>query len=270
MCSKFVEICFFAVIKKQVMRAFSILAFGLILSLNAFGWGQTGHRVIGQIAENHLSKKARKQIEKILRGQSIAMVGNFMDEIKSEPKYDSLKPWHYCTVPDGEAYTGAPSEGDVIEAIEKYSNLLQSGSLSADEEAFALKCLIHLVGDIHQPLHVGNGTDRGGNDVEVTYFWRSSNLHRVWDTGIIDGQKLSYSEYADWIDHASKEQVSQWKDDDVMVWVSEAVSLRPQVYKLPESKKINYRYDYDNISTVNQCLLKAGIRLAAVLDQIYG
>jgi hypothetical protein len=163
----------------MVMRTVNIIFLSVLISFNAFGWGQTGHRVVGQIAYNHLSKKARKNIEKVLKGQSIAMVSNFMDEIKSDPKYDSLSPWHYCTIPDGVDYSGAPEEGDVIMGIETYTSLLRRGGLSIEEEQFALKCLIHLVGDIHQPLHVGNGQDRGGNDVRVTYFWESSNLHRV-------------------------------------------------------------------------------------------
>jgi len=252
------------------MRTLLILFFSFIISLQALGWGQIGHRVIGQIAYNHLSKKVRKQIEVILDGQSIAMVSNFMDEIKSEPKYDSLGPWHYCTIPDGEEYGGAPEEGDVIQAINNYVELLKSGSLSTQEEAFTLKCLIHLVGDIHQPLHVGNGTDRGGNDVKVTYFWQSSNLHRVWDTGIIDGQNLSYTEYTNWIDHVNKSQKLKWQSDDIMVWAKESMSYRDQIYDLPESMKINYRYNYDNIATVNQRLLQAGIRLAGLLEEIYG
>ena len=251
------------------MRTIYIFFISIFLSLQSFGWGQTGHRVIGQIAENHLSKKVKKQIDKLLDGTSIAMVSNFMDEIKSEPKYDSLGPWHYCTIPDGEAYKGAPKEGDIIEAINTYIKILKAGNISKEEEAFALKCLIHLVGDIHQPLHVGNGTDRGGNDVRVTYFWQSSNLHRVWDSGIIDGKSLSYTEYVAWIDNAMKPQIDQWQNDGIMVWAQESMSFRPQVYNLPEDKKINYRYDYDNIATVNLRLLQAGIRLAGILGEIY-
>ena len=251
------------------MRRILLFFFSIIIYTNSFGWGQTGHRVTGQIAYNHLSKKVRKQIESILDGQSIAMVSNFMDEIKSEPKYDSLGPWHYCTIPDGEAYNGAPPEGDVIEAISRYIQILKGHNLSKEDEAFVLKCLIHLVGDIHQPMHVGNGTDRGGNDVKVTYFWNSSNLHRVWDSGIIDGQNLSYTEYVDWVDHVSKIQIDKWKNDDIMVWVKESISYRSQIYDLPDSKKINYRYNYDHIATVNLRLLQAGIRLAGVLEEIY-
>lgn len=261
---------FFVRLKDLIMKRTFLLIFSVIIYASCFGWGQTGHRVTGQIAYNHLSKKVRKQIDKILEGQSIAMVSNYMDEIKSEPLYDSLGPWHYCTIPDGEDYSGAPDEGDAIQAINKYIELLKSGKLSVEEEAFSLKCLIHLIGDIHQPLHVGNGTDRGGNDVKVTYFWQSSNLHRVWDTGIVDGQNLSFTEYVEWIDSPTKEQVEQWKNDNVMVWVKESMSYRSQIYDLPDSKKINYRYNYDNISTVNSRLLKAGIRLAGVLEDIYG
>ena len=257
-------------IKAFLMNRIITLFFTTIISLNCLGWGQIGHRVTGQIACNHLSKKARKNVEKVLGGYSIAMVSNFMDEIKSNPAYDSLSPWHYCTIPDGQSYDGPPKEGDVIQAIRAYIKLLKSRDLGKEEEAFALKCLIHLVGDIHQPLHVGNGTDRGGNDVKVTYFWQSSNLHRVWDTGIIDGQNLSFSEYTNWIDKATKEQVEQWRNDDVMVWVKESMSYRPQIYDLPEGKKINYKYNYKNIATVNLRLLQAGIRLASLLEEIYG
>jgi len=256
--------------KFKIMRVVSVFIFSVFISFNSFGWGQIGHRVVGEIAYNHLSKKIRKQISALLDGKSIAMVSTFMDEIKSEPSYDSLGPWHYCTIPDGEDYVGAPEEGDIIMAINKYSDLLKKGGLSKDEEAFILKCLIHLVGDVHQPFHVGNGTDRGGNDVKVTYFWESSNLHRVWDTGIIEGQNLSYTEYTAWIDHADKDQVEQWQADGVMVWAKESMSFRPQIYDLPENKKINYRYNYDNIATVNQRLLQAGVRLAGLLEEIYG
>ena len=90
------------------MRYILVFIFSSTFSIHVFGWGQTGHRIIGQIAQNHLSKKVSKHISEILDGQSIAMVSNFMDEIKSEPKYDSLGPWHYCTIPDGEKYRGAP------------------------------------------------------------------------------------------------------------------------------------------------------------------
>lgn len=254
------------------MRTFFVILFVLALSYESSGWGQTGHRVVGLIAEYHLSKKAKKNIRNILNGQSIAMVSNFMDEIKSDDKYDHLYPWHYCTIPDGKTYeeAGTPEEGDIIYAIELFQDELISGNFSIEDEVFALKCLIHLIADIHQPLHVGNGRDQGGNQVEVEYFWRKSNLHRVWDTGIIDGQNLSYTEYTDWINHADEQKIGDWSQMGIMDWANESVSYRDQVYDLPDDHKLSYEYNYKNIDLVNLRLLQAGIRLAKILNDIYG
>lgn len=243
-----------------------------LLSFNLFSWGQTGHRVVGLIAEKHLTKKARKNLEKLLENETLAEVSNFMDFIKSDHEYDHMSPWHYATIPDGQTYeeAGTPEEGDVIVTISRLVDELEKKTFTEQDELFNLKCLVHLIGDIHQPLHVGNGEDKGGNDVKLDYFWSSSNLHRVWDTGIIDGTNYSYTEYVAWINHASKDQISEWQSSSVMDWAYESKSYREQVYDLPESMKISYRYDYENLELVNQRLLQAGIRLAAVLNQIYG
>ncbi len=254
------------------MRISSVIYLVLLLNLHAFGWGLTGHRVIGSIAEDHLSRKAEKKINQILKDESIAMAGNFMDDIRSDPAYRFLDPWHYCTIPDGLTYeeAGTPEQGDIIMAINKLTEELKTKNFTLGDESFTLKLLIHLIGDIHQPLHVGNGNDRGGNEIRVEYFWDDSNLHRVWDSGIIDLQQLSFTEYTKWINHATEKEVSDWQHSDVKDWAMEAVSFRPQVYQIPESKKINYRYNYENIDLVNQRLLQAGIRLAGVLNEIYG
>lgn len=255
------------------MKKYVFLAI-LVLSncSGAFSWGKTGHRVVGLIAEKHISKKARKQIERILKGETIAEVGNYMDFIRSDDRYDYLAPWHYATIPDNMTYeeAGTPEAGDAITAINRLIAELRSGNLSKEEEAFSLKCLIHLIGDLHQPLHVGNGEDKGGNDLKVEYFWEDSNLHRVWDSGIIDSQELSYTEYADWIDNVTATQIEDWQNDSVLDWAYESMAYRDQVYDLPDSRKINYRYDYNNLELVNQRLLQAGIRLAGILNTLYG
>jgi hypothetical protein len=254
------------------MRTLLVILIALTISYESSGWGQTGHRVIGMIAEYHLSKKAKKNIRNILQGQSVAMVSNYMDEIKSDNKYDNLIPWHYCTIPDGKTYeeAGTPDEGDIIYALELFIEELETKNFNIEDEAFALKCLIHLMGDIHQPLHVGNGEDRGGNDTEVEYFWRKSNLHRIWDTGIIDGQNLSYTEYTNWILHVDEQKIETWSQSGILDWAYESMSYRDQVYDLPDDHKISYQYNYKNIDLVNLRLLQAGIRLAKILNDIYG
>lgn len=254
------------------MKRLSILALLFGLSVHAFAWGPTGHRVIGLIAEKHLTKKARKNVEWVLKNETLAEVSTFMDFIRSDNTKAHMSPWHYMTIPDGQTYAEAatPEEGDVYVTMQRLIKELKSKKFSDEDEVFALKCLVHLIGDVHQPLHVGNGEDKGGNDVKVEFFWSDSNLHRVWDSGIIDEQKYSYTEYVDWINHATDNQKDEWGADPMMTWIIESMEFRNQCYDMPENKKINYRYVYDNIDLVNQRLLQAGIRLAAVLNEIYG
>jgi hypothetical protein len=129
---------------------------------------------------------------------------------------------------------------------------------------------VHLVGDIHQPLHVGNSTDRGGNDVKVEFMWQKTNLHRVWDSDLIDHQQLSYTEYADWINVATKDQIAAWQSAPILEWANESMGLRPLVYNFPENGKLSYEYNAACITTLNDRLTQAGIRLAHILNQIYG
>lgn len=254
------------------MKRFVLTSIISLFVFHALPWGKTGHRVVGLVAERHLTKKAKKNIAKVLGHESLAEVSNYMDFIRADDTYDHMDPWHYATIPDSMSYeqAGTPQEGDVIQSINRLIGELKTGEFTDEDEAFALKLLVHLIGDIHQPLHVGTGEDRGGNDVRVEYFWDSYNLHRVWDSGIIDGQQLSYTEYVEWIDHAPEEKIEAWQNTTVLDWAYESVAYRDQVYDLPESKKINYRYDYDNLDLVNLRLLQAGIRLAGVLNEIYG
>ena len=243
----------------------------MFLAIQASSWGLTGHRVIGQVAEIYLTKKAGKEVKKILGTESLADVANWMDFIKSEPSYDHMKPWHYVTIPDGHTYESSEKEpkGDVIWALNKFINELKSDTLTLEEKQHALKSLVHLVGDIHQPLHVGNGNDRGGNDVKIKYFWQDSNLHRIWDSGMIDGQNLSYSEWVLRINHTDKDQVAKWQNASINDWAMESMSMRPSVYDIGDQKNLTYRYDYDHIAQVDQRLLQAGVRLAGVLNDIF-
>lgn len=254
------------------MKKFAAVIILFVISFQALPWGKTGHRVIGLIAERHLTKKAKKNLSRVMGNETLAEVSNYMDFIRADDKYDHMSPWHYCTIPDDQTYeeAGTPEEGDAIVTIERLMAELETKNFTDEDEAFAIKLLVHLIGDIHQPLHVGNGRDKGGNAVKVEYFWSSSNLHSVWDSGIIDGQEYAYTEYTDWIDHASESDILKWQDDDLMTWINESKEYRDQCYDLPESNKINYRYDYDNLDLVNLRLLQAGIRLAGVLNELYG
>ncbi len=249
------------------------LIFVLLLTIICgplYGWGQTGHRVVGEIASSHVNSKAARKIKLILGHETLAEVSTYMDFIKSDKNFDFMNPWHYATIPDGEDYQGAPPDGDAIHTINRIIAELKSGSFTYGDEAFNLKCLVHLIGDIHMPLHVGNGLDRGGNDVRVEYFGEQSNLHRVWDSDIIDSQQLSYTEYATWINHVEASQKEIWQNSLPMDWAQESKYYRDQAYVLPDNLRLYYRYNFDNIELINLRLLQAGVRLAAILNEIYG
>jgi hypothetical protein len=250
----------------------TLIILTIFASLNVVGWGVTGHRTIGHIAETHLSKKAKKQVDRVLKRESLAIVTTWMDEIKSDHDYDHAYTWHYVTVPDGETYETSKKEtkGDIIQTIERIIAELKKGGLNAKTETEHVKMLAHLIGDIHQPLHVGNGTDKGGNDVKLKHFWKDSNLHRVWDSGMIDGKQLSYTELANSINTLSKEEVAKIQSSTVRDWANESIAIRDACYDIGEKKSISYKYDYKHWSTVQEQLLKAGLRLAATLNDIYG
>lgn len=258
------------------MRKILTLSFLIVLSVSmtssSFFWGQIGHRTIGHIADEMISKKAKSNIHRVLGNETLAEVSTWMDEVRSDRAYDYANTWHYCTIPDGMTYEEAPEQegGDVIKAIETITAELKAGGLTAEEEATKLKFLVHLIGDIHQPLHVGNGQDRGGNDVKVNYFGSNTNLHSVWDSRIIDGKQLSYTEFANWVNHPSPAQVKEWQSASVRDWAYESMSYRDEVYDVPEDGRISYQYGYKYFDIIKLRVLQAGVRLAGVINDIYG
>ncbi|MEQ8909692.1 MAG: S1/P1 nuclease [Vicingaceae bacterium] len=254
------------------MKRISLSLSLCLLSLLSFGWGQTGHRTIAHIAQNHLNKKAQKAIHKLMGHESLVQASTWMDEIRSDDAYDHTHPWHYVTIPEGETYASCEKneKGDAYEAIARMIKILKDESADKVKQQEAMRMLVHLVGDIHQPLHVGNGEDRGGNDVKIKWFYDKSNLHRIWDSEMIDSKQYSYSELALQTDHPHEEKPSVYHTTDKDVWVEEAMNLRPQVYAIGEKDYLSYEYMYKNWHTVKDRLHRAGLRLAAILNDIYG
>lgn len=251
-----------------------VFVFALLLTLPAdeLNWGQNGHRAVGDIAADYLDEDARQALDRVLGHESMAIASTWMDEVRADPAYDHMSDWHWVTIPDGMSYeeTEKNPNGDLIHTLQTVISDLKEGGLSAKEEEEKVKILIHLVGDIHMPLHVGTGKDRGGNDVDVEWFWESSNLHRVWDSGMIDEKQLSYTELAKSINHPTDQQIREWQSTGILDWAGESMELRELVYDLPEDKSINYEYMYHKYDIVEKRLLQAGVRLAGVLNEIYG
>lgn len=235
-------------------------------------WSKTGHRTTGKIAQQHLSKKARKAIDKLLDGQSLALVSTFGDDIKADRKYKSFSAWHYVNFKKDKKYgEEEPSEyGDLITGIEKCIEIVKDKNSAKADKAFYLKLLVHLVGDLHQPMHVGRLEDKGGNDIQVQWFNKGSNLHRVWDSDMIDKHGMSYTELAESLSRLTKAQKKFIQQGTIYDWVEESQEVANEVYKSVEvGEKLFYRYNYVWWGTVEKQLQKGGLRLAKILNEIY-
>ncbi|EDM43301.1 putative S1/P1 Nuclease [unidentified eubacterium SCB49] len=257
------------------MTRFSfLLLFLFSLTMNATpDWGKNGHRTVGAIAEAHLSKKAQKAIDKLLNGKSLALVSTFGDEIRSDKKYRSFAPWHYVSFPFEATYDTHPKseKGDVITGINTCIEKIKDENSTREDKAFYLKMLVHFIGDIHQPLHVGLAEDKGGNTFQVQWFDQGTNLHSVWDTKIIESYEMSYTELADNRKRLTKAEIATIQLGDAKTWAAESRELCKDIYaNTKPGENLGYRYMFDYMDVTRTQLQKGGIRLATVLNEIFG
>ena len=240
--------------------------------MNLFFGGQNGHRATGEIATQHLTKRAKRKIDKLLKGQSLAFVSTFADEIKSDRKYREFSAWHYVNMGIDESYEAAEKnpKGDLVTAIAKCVSVLKDPKSKEEDKVFYLKMLVHFVGDLHQPMHIGQKEDRGGNRIKVEWFGKGTNLHSVWDTKMIEAWNMSYIELANNAKDLSKAQLKAIEKGSVEDWVNEVHEITKELYSsVKEGENLRYRYSYDHFGTVRNQLQRGGIRLAKILNDIY-
>ena len=247
----------------------------ILLSITspAFAWGPIGHRVTGAIADRNLSGVARANVQLLLGEEDLAQAATWPDDMKSDPAdfwQKQASPWHYVTVREGDAYTSAdaPPEGDAMSALARFTATLRDPKASIDDKRLALRFIVHIIGDLHQPLHAGGGNDRGGNDMKVSWFGRSTNLHSVWDSAMIEQRSLSYSELADWLARAiTPEQVIAWNNRDPGTWIRESIALRKTIY--PTDTNLSWDYAYQHRLELDDRLKRGGIRIAVYLNWVF-
>lgn len=255
----------------------AVIAIAIATPVPAHAWGQLGHRVVGEIAEERISGKTRAEIALILGEESLAEASTWADEQRSNPApfwQEEADPFHYVTVPAGKTYaeTGVPAGGDALGALTRFVAIARDPEASREDRALALRFIIHIVGNLHQPLHAGNGTDRGGNDMRPRWFGQETNLHTVWDTRMIEGKGLSYSEYAVWLGRKiGHEETIAWWTADPAVWVAEGTALRDRIYPATDDAipSLGYDYQFEHLPSAERRLQQGGVRLAAYLDQLF-
>lgn len=260
-----------------VIILFASFIFG---SIDLFAWGQKGHAIVAYIAEKHLTRKARKNMDAILEGKSLVYYASWMDNIQNSPYwgngYNRTRTWHYFNVDQG--FTPQTMQrnpyGDVLSAVNLVIDSLENhqDELSDSVKTDYVRMLIHLVGDMHCPMHVGRLSDKGGNGVFIKWFKKKMNLHTLWDTNMIESAHAwSYTEWQQNIDRCTKAEFKEMSAGTPEDWLTETWKIAVGIYEYFEPEEYySYKCLYDYTPVVEHQLLVAGYRLAALLNRIFG
>jgi hypothetical protein len=255
----------------------AVLTASLLLLPNpqAWAWGNEGHRIIADIAWNHLTPATRENLQQFLEGGDLASISTWADDIR--PGRPETAPWHYVNIPpDSAGYDpkDCPNDNCAVAQINKFAQILGDQSQPVATRSEALKFLVHFVGDLSQPLHA-TAEARGGNDVPVTAFGaaqcgnRPCNLHSVWDNELIAHTSLGEHGYVKQLEKMITADHLQAGSDDPVEWANDSLQLAKQAWVQPQSD-IDEAYYQRERPVVDQQLALAGLRLAQLLNKELG
>jgi len=260
------------------VRAFlPMLALSLVTTPPPTGtlfWSAAGHHAVASLAWARLAPATRERVLELLDGEDFVHASTWADSVR--PSRRATAPWHYVNIAIWEnrydARRHCPEGNCVIGAIEKFERVLSDPRESRPDREEALRFLIHFVGDIHQPLHAGDRSDRGGNDTEVFLDGRKTNLHRVWDFDVVEVLATSeeglVARLRQRMDQLPESVVREWESATPSQWAMEGQQLaRTNAYRLPDDSRIGRAYLEGQADAIEIALLKGGVRLAALLNR---
>lgn len=242
-------------------------------SLSSWGWGQKGHDTVAAIAEKHLTEASADSLASILDGMSAVYWANWLDNASHTPDYSYTKTWHYKNIDADQTYESMPlnEKGDVVTAAREQIAILSSPRSAKAQKALALKILIHVIGDMHQPMHMGRKTDLGGNKHQLQYFGQGKNLHSIWDSNLLNSAHAwTYTEWVDQIDRLSEAQAQAEMSGNIDDWAKQTWGIAKRVYDyFPVGCKVSYDQVAAWTPTIEEQLRRGGLRLARVLNTIF-
>jgi len=268
------------------MKTLAMLTTLALFPLQCFGWGGIGHRTTGLIAETKLEPAARAAVAELLGSETLSSVASWADSLRSHDGYSQTSWYHFEKIPDGESFLGnlrsipdwQKEKGGIVGAILLANHLLRDPSLPRAEQVDALKFLVHFVGDIHQPLHTGRPEDKGGLTIQFDWMGSPSNLHKLWDSTMIltghpdlaAGKKpeaLIARDYALFLEaRHGKETIALTMN--VEGWLNESQELRLSAYE-GDFRHAQSEYQKKHLPVIDQRIYTSGVRLAALLNDIY-
>ena len=253
------------------MKKRTILSAGLAFAaLGLISWGFKGHRAVATIAQKHLTAGVAYVTSAYLKGEQMEEVSTWADENRNP----ATAPWHYINLPLGlsrDAFVKAVQESDnnVYTAILKTEATLKDANASAEAKNEAMKYLIHLVGDAHQPMHVSRKEDKGGNTIQLRFDNKGTNLHSLWDSKLIDKEGLSQEDIVKTYDTATPGDVKKWQSDSPIEWLWESYQITTELYaNAKPGQSIDDLYYQKYIPVVRKRIDQAGIRLAGELNRL--
>ena len=244
----------------------------LCLTFSLSAYDAVGHRIVADIAYHNLTGKARAQVDNVLGKHGIIYEATWADEVKSDKKYAYSYQWHYQNLSDHMKPTdfekllaNPKAEGEhLFYALDSLTTQLKKDKKDPE----ALKFLVHFVGDLHQPMHLGRLEDLGGNKVEIKWFGKTINIHSLWDSYLIEGQKMSYSEFSQYLQDKFEPNKSVYKKYSLLQSIEAGYDVRNQIYGYDTTDTNSYHYVYFFTDKRDEMLYRGGIQLANILNAI--
>lgn len=252
------------------------IAFMLIGSAFLFGsWGFFGHKTVATIAENHLTPEAKTAIKVLLGTESLVDVASWADEVRNQPEYKSTAGWHFVNLPVGLSRSQfkdsiqAIKNENLLTALALNESIIRDSAATKAQKTVALKFIVHLVGDAHQPMHVSRAEDKGGNTIQVQFDGKGTNLHSLWDSRLLDHQGLSILQLSE-KDDVGKSKIRKWQRAAPIDWLFESYKISSKLYEeVAQNNKLDEAYYQSHIGIVNKRIEIGGIRLAGVLNELF-
>jgi nuclease S1 len=253
----------------------------VVWTSTAFAWGPQAHRVIARVAEERLSAPAKAAIRELLiPPDTLPDVAGWADKEGHDAVPGSAK-WHFINVPIGDARFDARlirDENNVVVKIKQYRKILSDRSKPKNERQRALLFLVHFVSDIHQPLHVGDHNDHGGNDTQIRFFDEGTNLHKLWDSDLI--HRIGGNDHA-WVSRVEREitpeTIKEWSKGSVDDWADECLQVAKLAYRplddapkiIPRGYTLGESYLVRAEPILKKQMARASVRLANELNAIF-
>jgi hypothetical protein len=285
---------------------YSFLATIFVLPASLFAWGDCGHEITGVIAYARLTAPVKKQMNAMLAADRDTLTpGDFVsrttwadeyrdsDRLTTKKRYETTRNWHFVNIdiatgridsgcnrklPSGVAASAGPAKACIIDKIEQFAAELRDKSSAENEKLLALKFLLHLVGDLHHPLHTADNHDRGGNDVTVVFgdSSRRESLHSYWDNYLVQRLGSDARAVGSSLDgQITTAQAIAWAKGTPTDWTKESFHQAKTIaYDFTGQQKrtgqngvrLNSTYERRAVPVVREQLSKAGVRLAALLN----